>query len=113
GTGQLCERRNLLAETGVDIAGPRRKGRPEGSSGGITNHWRQLGIAGLDAGVHVAGGPRPEVEQLDDVADRRGVELAEQFQVGRGDSADGWHESLHLATLSDASKKRLCVARFC
>src|SRR5260370_11421216 len=88
---QLGEGRDLLVEPGIDVAGARRGSGPEGGGAGEADHRRQLWVAGLDAGVHVAAVPRPEVEQFDDVADGGRVVIVEQFQVGGG---DGWHGAM-------------------
>src|SRR5439155_10318852 len=56
--GQPGERGDLLGQAGVDVAGPGRRRRAEGGRAGVADHRRQLGVAGLDAAVHVAGRAR-------------------------------------------------------
>src|SRR5207249_3526071 len=70
---------------------PRGRRRAKRGGARVADHRRQPGITRLDAAVHVAGGARPGVEQLDHIANRRRVELPQQLQIGGGDGVKPVH----------------------
>ena len=74
-TWQFTERRQLRLQAAVSISFPRWMVAPKCRRGGEAHHGRQLGKGGAEAPVHVALISRANVEELDDVADRRRVEL--------------------------------------
>ena len=79
-SGDLRERGHLPVHGGIDVP-LRRGGGAHRHGAGVPDHGGHLRVACLDAGVGVAGVPGPDLEQLDGVADGRGIELAQQLEV--------------------------------
>jgi hypothetical protein len=90
--GESSEFLDLRSEPHVRIPAARRRAGPERGRGGEADHRGQGGVTGADAPIHVPGRSRPAVEQLQNVANGRSVELAKLFEDRGGDV--GGHERL-------------------
>ena len=87
-TRQAGKAVNLLLQAAVGVATRGRGIAAERRRAGKAHHRRQVGKVAADPRVHVAAIARADVEQLDHVANRGGVELAELVEGGRGDEHD-------------------------
>ena len=65
----------------VRIAAGRRGITTERGRAGVADHRRKLGKVGDDPVIHVARVARPDLEELDHIADRRRIELGEASKV--------------------------------
>src|SRR5262245_2671845 len=72
---QLRELIELCSDAAIRVATGWWRVAPERRCAGETHNRRQLRKITLDPGIHIAAIPRPDVEQLDKVADRRRIEF--------------------------------------